>query len=47
MVAGIGWKTSDGVGDKPVDVADSLGAHIVGWRFVGGLDGLDCFWKSE
>ncbi len=38
MVAGVGWKTSDGVSDKPVDVADRLGGRR---RVVAGLDGRE------
>ncbi len=43
MVAGVSWKTSDGVGNKPVDVADRSGDHIVGcqWLVVAGLDGRE------
>ncbi len=41
MVAGVGWKTSDGVCDTPVDVADRLGGHVVGQLVVGGLDGRE------
>ncbi len=47
LVAGVGWKTSDGVSDKPVDVADRLGGHIVRRLVVAGLDGLELLLEEE
>ncbi len=34
----MGWKSCDAVSNNPVDVADSLEGHIVGWLVVTGLE---------
>jgi hypothetical protein len=50
LVAGVGWKTSDGVSDKPVDVADRLGGHKVRWLtwlVVAGLDGRELLLEEQ
>jgi hypothetical protein len=41
LVAGVEWKTSNAVCNNPVDVADRLGGHVVGWFVVAGLDGRE------
>ncbi len=41
LVAGVGWKSCDAVGNDPVDVADRLGGHVVCWLVVAGLDGRE------
>jgi hypothetical protein len=45
--AGVRWKSCDTVGYNPVDVADRLGAHIVGWLVVGGLDGRELLMQQR
>jgi hypothetical protein len=41
LVAGVGWKSCDAVGNNPVDVANRLGGHVVCWLVVAGLDGRE------
>ncbi len=41
LVAGVGWKSFDAVGNNPVDVADRLWGHIVRRLVVTGLDGRE------
>ncbi len=41
MVAGVGWKSCDAVGNNRVDVADRLGGRGVCWLVVAGLDGRE------
>jgi hypothetical protein len=45
LVAGVAWKTSDGVSDKPVDVADRSGGHVVGLLSLDLMAG-NCFFNS-
>ena len=41
LVTGVGCKTSDGVGNDSVDVANRLGGLVVGWLAVGRLEGRE------
>ncbi len=45
--AGMGWKSRDAVSNNPVDVANSLGGHIVGWLVVTGLDGRELLMQQR
>ncbi len=47
MGAGVGWKSCDAVGNYPMDVANCLGGHIVGWLVVAGLDGLELLMQQH
>ncbi len=47
MGAGVGWKSRDAVRNNPVDVANRLGGHIVGWLVVAGLDGRELLMQQR